>query len=138
MTEQTPTENRGGSSEEHWEGHKPSSDFSIKSIFGVIVGIVMIATWGISIGMMIERQNNTNANLARTDTRLEKLEVIVTEGMKLRIQLQEGVKNLQNSTDENGRKLDRIEGLVTNHILSEKPSRAEIDIGNGQIQDLKL
>jgi hypothetical protein len=89
---------------------------NIKTIVTVVITIVLIMGWGISIGVGYQQIKDNAANLGKIDTRVDKLETLVRDGMTLRIQLQKDVQALQQTADKNSTKLDKIIDMVNDHL----------------------
>jgi hypothetical protein len=113
-------------SESNSNNGKSGNDNMIKQMFSVFVGVVLIAGWGIPIGINYQRMNGFEKAQTeyqqKTDDRISKIDDTVQAGMLLRVSLQGSVQTLQKTADDNSKKLDKIQESITNHIINDRAS----------------
>jgi NifU-like protein involved in Fe-S cluster formation len=105
---------------------------SFKTTAVVIAAAVTVLIWGIVIGIAFQRINVLEVQYANVEKKMSDLSDTVQEGMKLRIVLQEQVKNMGEKINSTYDKVDNIERMITNHILKEdkKISQAKVNESN--------
>jgi hypothetical protein len=81
-------------------------NYSYKTTAIVIGAFVTVLIWGIAIGICFQRINYLDNDASVAKVKFDKLEQVVLEGMKMRIQLQGEVANINTRLDENNIKLD--------------------------------
>lgn len=112
------------------DDEKALDAINYKSTIGISVGVitafVIVLLWGISIGIGFNRLTNVEAKQEASEQWQKETDKILRDGMTLRIQLQkdvsyvlEEIKSLRDSSQDNSKKLDEINALLTKHILTD-------------------
>jgi len=82
----------------------------------VIAAVVMIMTWGITIGVNYQRMNAIEKSQDISIERMDKLEKVVTDGMAQRLKLQADMDNMKLILGKNSDKLDKIYDMINEHM----------------------